>query len=433
MGPGSQMSASDLMISIKNSHDRIFGKWRFGLQGIKHLANHPNDRKYFDLIFRCMTPMTEFPDNYLNWRDHLSEKGIIPSDDIINKLSIDKFKGITPEYFIISCKMLVQCIENEIAEIETSEKEKSEATRKLRSAADLLVIAAVSEWARAAETGKNGGLLEKSSDEETSEKIFSAVFESVGEGILLIDKDMEIVKANRRACEIYGLMVQNLIGAKVSSLTDEPGAHILTEFFSTLIEGQRKSAEVTGVYVDGKTFPATLTVTRSDMDGEKYWQIIVRDDTDRKNMEKQLREEKQIIEEMNLTLKNVLHSIERDKKEFENRVASKIRTTLLPSIAKISKTTSDGTRKVYLSLLEQQLLSLTEGFERELDGGLLKLSKTEIEICRLIQAGNSSKEICEALKLSFDTVQTHRRNIRKKLDLNGRKLNLHAYLLNRML
>jgi len=216
-------------------------------------------------------------------------------------------------------------------------------------------------------------------------------------------------------------------------LTDEPGAHILTEFFSTLIEGRRRSAEVTGVYVDGKTFPATLTVTRSDMGGEKYWQIIVQDDTDRKNMERQLREEKQIIEEMNLTLKNVLNSIEQDKKEFENRVASKIRTTLLPSIAKISKTTSDGTRKVYLSLLEQQLLSLTEGFETELDGSLLKLSKTEIEICRLIQAGNSSKEICEALKLSFDTVQTHRRNIRKKLDLNGRKLNLHAYLLNRML
>jgi PAS domain S-box-containing protein len=286
---------------------------------------------------------------------------------------------------------------------------------------------------RAAGNGKNGGLLERSSGEEASEKIFSAVFESVGEGILLIDKDLEIVKANRRACEIYGVMVQNLIGAKVSSLTDEPGAHILTEFFSTLIEGRRRSAEVTGVYVDGKTFPATLTVTRSDMGGEKYWQIIVQDDTDRKNMERQLREEKQIIEEMNLTLKNVLTASSRDKKEFENRVASKIRTTLLPSIAKISKTTSDGTRKVYLSLLEQSFYPLRKGSKRSWMAACLKLSKTEIEICRLIQAGNSSKELCEALKRAFDTVQTHRRNIRKKLDLNGRKLNLHAYLLNRML
>jgi PAS domain S-box-containing protein len=271
------------------------------------------------------------------------------------------------------------------------------------------------------------------SNHAPSEKIFFAVFEAVGEGILLIDEDMEIVKANRRACEIFGLMAQNLVGASISSLTDDPGARTLADFFAKLIEGQRMSAEVTGVYVDNKTFPATLTVTRSDMGGKKYWQIIVRDDTDRKNMENQLLQEKQMVEEMNLTLKNVLNSIELDKKELENRVASKIKTSLLPSIKKIANTTDDSVRRIYLSLLEQQLLSLTAGFERELDGGLLKLSRTEIEVCRFIQAGSSSKDICEALKLSFDTVQTHRRNIRKKLGLNGRKLNLHAFLLNRIL
>jgi hypothetical protein len=41
--------------------------------------------------------------------------------------------------------MLVRCILNEIAETGTSEEEKSEAARKLRSAADLLEIAGVSD------------------------------------------------------------------------------------------------------------------------------------------------------------------------------------------------------------------------------------------------------------------------------------------------
>ncbi len=427
------MAVSDLIHSIRNSRDRIFGKWKPGLQGIKALSRHSNDKEFFDRVFHGLITVMELPENELNLPDFLSKQGGIPGEGLVKNLCIRMDDGVTPGYCIGSCKMLVGCIAEEIAAAEAGEEEKSEAARKLRSAADLLETALVSGWAGTAETGRGGGLLGESSDRAASEKIFSAVFESVGEGILLIDKDMEIVKANRRACEIYGLMVQNLIGAKISSLTDEAGAHILTKFFSELIEGRRMSAEVTCVYVDGKTFPATLTVTRSDMDGGKYWQIIVRDDTDRKNMEKQLREEKQIVEEMNLTLKNVLNSIEREKKELENRVASKIRTTLLPSITKISKTTSGGARKVYLSLLERQLLSLTAGFEKELDGGLLKLSKTEIEVCRLIQAGNSSKDICEAMKLSFDTVQTHRRNIRKKLGLNGRKLNLHTYLLNRML
>jgi len=37
------------------------------------------------------------------------------------------------------------------------------------------------------------------------------------------------------------------------------------------------------------------------------------------------------------------------------------------------------------------------------------------------------------MKLSFETVQTHRRNIRRKLGLNGEKMNLHAFLMNRVL
>lgn len=267
----------------------------------------------------------------------------------------------------------------------------------------------------------------------TSEKILSAIFMSVGEGIMLVDEDFEIVKANRRACEIYGLPEQNLIGTDIRSLTEGSGVPVLAKYFDELIEGQRLSAEITSIYVDGKTFPATVTVTRSDFDGKKQWPIIIRDDTGQRTLEKQLRQEKQQTDDMNLTLKTVMKSIEQDRKDFESRVASKIKTSLLPSLKKIEKASEAGVRKSYLALLEEQLLSLTAGFERQLDAGLLKLTKTEIEVCRLIQAGCSSKDICDAMKLAFETVQTHRKNIRKKLDLSGKKLNLHAYLMNRVL
>jgi DNA-binding CsgD family transcriptional regulator len=40
-----------------------------------------------------------------------------------------------------------------------------------------------------------------------------------------------------------------------------------------------------------------------------------------------------------------------------------------------------------------------------------------------------TKEICTVMNLSFDTIQTHRRNIRKKLGLSGsRETSLYAYL-----
>jgi DNA-binding NarL/FixJ family response regulator len=150
-------------------------------------------------------------------------------------------------------------------------------------------------------------------------------------------------------------------------------------------------------------------------------------------METKLYEEKRQIEEMNLTLKTVMKSIEQDRKDLENLVASKIRTSLLPGLRKIDEASEATVRKSYLAVIEEQLLSLTTGFEKELDAGLLKLTKTEIEVCRLVQAGCSSKDICDAMKISFDTIQTHRKNIRRKLNLNGKKINLHAFLTNRAL
>ena len=45
------------------------------------------------------------------------------------------------------------------------------------------------------------------------------------------------------------------------------------------------------------------------------------------------------------------------------------------------------------------------------------LSERELEITRLVCEGMTSKEISEQLNLSLHTVETHRRNILKKLNL----------------
>lgn len=273
---------------------------------------------------------------------------------------------------------------------------------------------------------------ERTRAQANAEKMSSAIFQTVGEGILLVDQDLEIINANQHAAEIYGMPIQNLIGTDIRMLTDEPGIRTLLRFFDDLVEGQRFSAEITGIYVDSSIFPTRTTVTRIDRDGKKFWTIIVHDNSEQKSMEERLRLEKKQSEEMNVTLKNVLNAIEKDRRDFENRLSARIRTSILPALEKVDKETDASVRKSYLTLLGQQLVGLTSGFDTELDAGLLKLSRTEIEVCRLIQGGCSSKEICEAMNLSFETIQTHRKNIRRKLDLRGRKVNLHAFLSNRI-
>ncbi len=55
---------------------------------------------------------------------------------------------------------------------------------------------------------------------------------------------------------------------------------------------------------------------------------------------------------------------------------------------------------------------------------------SEFKIARLIQDGESSKEICKLLNLSIRTIETHRMNIRKKLNISNKNINLSSYLMS---
>lgn len=54
----------------------------------------------------------------------------------------------------------------------------------------------------------------------------------------------------------------------------------------------------------------------------------------------------------------------------------------------------------------------------------------EIKVVALIKDGKISKEISEILNISETTVNFHRKNLRKKLGLKNRRMNLKSYLLS---
>jgi len=60
------------------------------------------------------------------------------------------------------------------------------------------------------------------------------------------------------------------------------------------------------------------------------------------------------------------------------------------------------------------------------------LSTTELRIASMIKNGMSSEEIAEYLYISSFTIKTHRRNIRRKLNLQNSGVNLRAYLESEM-
>jgi len=81
-------------------------------------------------------------------------------------------------------------------------------------------------------------------------------------------------------------------------------------------------------------------------------------------------------------------------------------------------------------LKNQNLLINVKEISDEINIELIKLlSKTEKNILRLIAENNTSDEIAQRLNVSKKTIENHRYNLAKKLNLNG-KLSLLRFCLN---
>ena len=58
----------------------------------------------------------------------------------------------------------------------------------------------------------------------------------------------------------------------------------------------------------------------------------------------------------------------------------------------------------------------------------INLTPSELNIANMIRQGKTSKEIANVLKLSDNTIKAHFRNIREKLNIKNKKINLRSYL-----
>ncbi len=89
-------------------------------------------------------------------------------------------------------------------------------------------------------------------------------------------------------------------------------------------------------------------------------------------------------------------------------------------------------QKKYLSLLKKNFQDIVSPFVEGNHDILTRLSPVEVVICDMIKHGLSSKEIANLRGITPATVGRHRENIRHKLGLANRKVNLVSYLNSRV-
>jgi DNA-binding CsgD family transcriptional regulator len=133
------------------------------------------------------------------------------------------------------------------------------------------------------------------------------------------------------------------------------------------------------------------------------------------------------VEKMNIALRQVIRTVEEERQEIREQLTSQVKKQLLPALERITKAETPEVREGYRNVIQEQLNGLTDTAGVE-DADLLRLSPREMEVCQLIQLGRNGQEIAALLNMSFETVQTHRKNIRRKLGLKGRTVSLFSYL-----
>lgn len=149
-----------------------------------------------------------------------------------------------------------------------------------------------------------------------------------------------------------------------------------------------------------------------------------------KDRERELEIKTRNLEDANTALRVLLAQRERDKEEMEETLVANIREVVHPYLEKLGGSRLDGRQQAWLDIARSQLEGVISPFLKRISSLATHLTPRETEVSVLVKEGKTNKDIAEILGCSVDAIDFHRKNIRKKLGLTRRSVNLRAYLLS---
>lgn len=143
--------------------------------------------------------------------------------------------------------------------------------------------------------------------------------------------------------------------------------------------------------------------------------------------EKELEENNREISEMNSALNTMLKRRDKEHNELRKEIAGKTIEMVLPLIKKAERKASEPVKK-YLEIAEANLLDAFSSHPHDSAFITAKLAPRELQVVHYIRQGKASKEIADLLDLTVSTVESYRENIRTKLRIKNKKINLKKFL-----
>jgi PAS domain S-box-containing protein len=272
-----------------------------------------------------------------------------------------------------------------------------------------------------------------------SEKRYRKFVKNTGSIILRIDPRGDITFLNQFALGFFGFRRSEIIGkpavGTIVPKTDRAGRD-LSKLIQKIIEhperyvtheneNQLKSGE--RVWISWSNTPIRIGNTIEIIS-------IGHDITYRKRMEEtlkiresQLNENAQHLAEVNRALKAMLDHREVEKRSIEETMLVNLKKLVFPYLEKMETCRLDNKGKTYLDIIRSNLEDLVSPLSKKLFSKYLDFTPAEIHVADFIRQGKTSKQISNEMNVSTSSVSFHRYNIRRKLGLLNKNINLTTY------
>jgi DNA-binding NarL/FixJ family response regulator len=153
-----------------------------------------------------------------------------------------------------------------------------------------------------------------------------------------------------------------------------------------------------------------------------------------KRSENELRQRKSALERLNKELLDtnqalsvLASNIDKEKDNMEKRISQEITAKIMPIIKGLQKDVYCRKRLADLEVLTHYLKSIVP--DLTLDSPLYSfLTEQEMRVAVMIKNGLTSQKIADMLNISLHTVKSHRKNLRKKLNIQKSDIDLCTYL-----
>jgi PAS domain S-box-containing protein len=265
------------------------------------------------------------------------------------------------------------------------------------------------------------------------------VFATASDGIYVTDEKGQYRMVNQAFCNMTGYDRDELIGQDasmvLSALRGEPDVESLE---GADADESLSRFQTTWQRKDGTVFDVESRVAMLETPGGEYAGNVgtVRDITERKRMEEDLRRSHEDLElkvrerteslaEINAALRVLLNKRDEDKKALEDSMLQNVNGLIMPYLEKLKACRLDVRQKIYVDIMEKNFNDLIAPFLKS-EFNLL-FTPMEIQVANLVRQGKSTKEISAILSICEKTVSFHRDKIRNKIGLKKSKVSLRSH------